>query len=155
MDLSFGGHRASVAHVVLQQGRAESAGLGLADADLEKSRAPPRQTPEPLLSRRRAYEGPINRLFFTDCYCFCPTFLGDFSLQKLPSRRLRTLWEQKNRVLLEEYYIFNAAIPISYTVSILSLYFLYIFSIKTAIRKSSENLEDRESGKEKGGGPRY
>ena len=39
--------------------------------------------------------------------------------------------------------------------SILSLYFLYIFSIKTAIRKSSENLEDRESGKEKGGGPRY
>jgi len=81
--------------------------------------------------------------------------LGDFSLQKLPSRRLRTLWEQKNRVLLEEYYIFNAAIPISYTFSILSLYVLYIFSITTAIRKSSENLEDRESGKEKGGGPRY
>jgi hypothetical protein len=38
--------------------------------------------------------------------------LGDFNLQKLPFRRLQTLWEWKNRVLLEEYYIFNAAIPL-------------------------------------------
>ena len=30
------------------------------------------------------------------------TFLGGFNLQKLPSRRLQTLWEQKNRVLLED-----------------------------------------------------
>ena len=40
------------------------------------------------------------------------TFLGDFSPQKLPSRGLQTLWEWKNRVLLEEYYIFNVAIPL-------------------------------------------
>ena len=39
------------------------------------------------------------------------TFLGDFSPQKLPSGRLQTLWEWKNRVPLEEYYIFNVAIP--------------------------------------------
>ena len=32
-------------------------------------------------------------------------------LQKLDSRSLQTLWEWKNRVLLEEYYIFNGAIP--------------------------------------------
>jgi hypothetical protein len=37
--------------------------------------------------------------------------LGDFNPQKLPSRGLQTLWEWKNRVLLEEYYIFNAVIP--------------------------------------------
>ena len=37
--------------------------------------------------------------------------MGDFNLQKIPSRRLRTLWELKNRVLLEECYIFNAVIP--------------------------------------------
>ena len=40
------------------------------------------------------------------------TFLGDFTLQKLPSRGLQTLWEWKNRVLLEEDYIFNVAIPL-------------------------------------------
>ncbi len=39
------------------------------------------------------------------------TFLGDFNPHKLPSRGLRTLWEWKNRVLLEEDYIFNVAIP--------------------------------------------
>ncbi len=52
---------------------------------------------------------------FTDFYRFVPifrTFLGDFNPQKLPSRRLQTLWEWKNRVLLEEYYIFNVAIPL-------------------------------------------
>ncbi len=40
------------------------------------------------------------------------TFLGDFNPQKLPSRGLQTLWEWKNRVLLEEYYIFNVVIPL-------------------------------------------
>ena len=30
--------------------------------------------------------------------------MGDFNPQKLPSRRLQTLWEWKDRVLLEEYY---------------------------------------------------
>ncbi len=39
------------------------------------------------------------------------TFLGDFNHQKLPSRRLQTLWEWKTRVVLEAYYIFNVAIP--------------------------------------------
>ena len=32
-------------------------------------------------------------------------------LQKLPLTRLQTLWEWKNRVLLEEYYTFNLVIP--------------------------------------------
>jgi hypothetical protein len=41
------------------------------------------------------------------------TFLGAFNLQKLASRRLQTLWEWKNRVLLAEYYIFNVAIPLA------------------------------------------
>ncbi len=38
------------------------------------------------------------------------TFLVDFNHQKLPFRRLQTLWEWKNRVLLEEYYVFNVVI---------------------------------------------
>ena len=33
-----------------------------------------------------------------------PTFLGDSNPQKLPPRGLQTLWEWKNRVVLEEYY---------------------------------------------------
>ena len=45
---------------------------------------------------------------FADCF---RAFLGDFNHQQLPSRRLQTLWEWKNRVLLEEYYIFNVVIP--------------------------------------------
>ena len=48
-------------------------------------------------------------------YRFLPifqTFLGDFDPQQLPSRRLQTLWEWKNRVILEEYYIFDAVIPL-------------------------------------------
>ncbi len=59
--------------------------------------------------------GPTGGLQFPDFYRFLPiflTFLGDFNLQKLPSRRLQTLWEWKNRVLLEEYYVFNVAIPL-------------------------------------------
>ena len=40
------------------------------------------------------------------------TFLGDFTPDGLDSRSLETPWEWKNRVLLEEYYIFNAAIPL-------------------------------------------
>jgi hypothetical protein len=38
--------------------------------------------------------------------------LGDFNLQKLPLGRLQTPWEWKNRVLLEEYYIFDVVIPL-------------------------------------------
>ena len=48
----------------------------------------------------------------TSTFRFLPiflTFLGDFNHQKLPLTRLRGHWEQKNRVLLEEYYIFNVA----------------------------------------------
>ena len=58
---------------------------------------------------------PTCRLILTQFYRFLPivrTFLGDFNPQKLPSRRLQTPWEWKNRVLLEEYYIFNVAIPL-------------------------------------------
>ncbi len=40
------------------------------------------------------------------------TFLGDFTPDRLDSRSLRTLWEWKNRVLLEEYHIFYVAIPL-------------------------------------------
>ena len=39
-------------------------------------------------------------------------FLGDFTPDRLDSRSLETLWDWKNRVLLEEYYIFNVAIPL-------------------------------------------
>jgi hypothetical protein len=38
--------------------------------------------------------------------------LGDFTPDRLDSRSLQTLWEQKNRVLLEEYYIFKVVIPL-------------------------------------------
>ena len=38
--------------------------------------------------------------------------LGDFIPDRLDSRSLRTLWEWKNRVLLEEYHIFDVAIPL-------------------------------------------
>ena len=38
--------------------------------------------------------------------------MGDFTPDRLDSRSLETLWEWKNRVLLEEYYIFNVAIPL-------------------------------------------
>ncbi len=52
-----------------------------------------------------------NSQIFPDFPIFL-TFLGDFNLQKLPSRRLQTLWEWKSRVLLEEYYIFNVVLPL-------------------------------------------
>ncbi len=64
-------------------------------------------------STKRAIIPEVERRL-SDFYRFLPifrTFLGDFNPQKLPSRRLQTLWEWKNRVLLEEYYIFNVAIP--------------------------------------------
>ena len=38
--------------------------------------------------------------------------MGDFTPDGLDSRSLYTLWEWENRVLLEEYYIFNVAIPL-------------------------------------------
>ena len=37
--------------------------------------------------------------------------MGDFTPDRLDSRSLHTPWELKNRVLLEEYYIFNLVIP--------------------------------------------
>ncbi len=43
--------------------------------------------------------------------CF-HTFLGDFNLQKLPFRRLQGLQEQKNRVILEKYYISRLLTPL-------------------------------------------
>ena len=49
---------------------------------------------------------------FTDFLPIFLTFLGDFTPDRLDSRSLETLWEWKNRVILEEYYIFNAAIPL-------------------------------------------
>ena len=53
----------------------------------------------------------LTRVIFTDFYHFFRTFLGDFNPQKLPSRRLQTLWEWKNRVLLEEFYTIDEVIP--------------------------------------------
>ncbi len=50
----------------------------------------------------------VRRPIFPD---FFRTFLGDFTPDRLDSRSLETLWEWKNRVILEEYYIFNVAIP--------------------------------------------
>ena len=70
-----------------------------------------RSEADPLKSRTPA----LPRTIFTDFYrilTICLTFLGDFNPQKLPSRGLQTLWEWKNRVLLEEDYIFNVAIPL-------------------------------------------
>ena len=37
--------------------------------------------------------------------------MGDFTPDGLDSRSPRTPWEWENRVLLEEYYIFNVVIP--------------------------------------------
>ncbi len=55
--------------------------------------------------------GPLMGRCFHDFQIFL-TFLGDFNPQKLPSRGLQTLWELKNRVLLEEYSIFNVVNPL-------------------------------------------
>ena len=54
----------------------------------------------------------MDRFIFPVFYICLHTFLGDFNLQKLPPGGLQTLWEWKNRVLLEEYYIFNVVIPL-------------------------------------------
>ncbi len=43
--------------------------------------------------------------------------MGDFTPDGLDSRSLETLWEWKNRVLLEEDYIFNVVIPLEYSTS--------------------------------------
>ncbi len=37
--------------------------------------------------------------------------MGDFTPDRLDSRSLETPWEWENRVLLEEYYIFDVVIP--------------------------------------------
>ena len=55
---------------------------------------------------------PIPRPTFTDLLPIVRTFLGDYAPDRLDSRSLETLREWKNRVLLEEYYIFNVAIPL-------------------------------------------
>ncbi len=39
------------------------------------------------------------------------TFSGDLTPDRLDSRSLRTLWEWKNRIALEEYYILDVVIP--------------------------------------------
>ena len=73
-----------------------------------------RSEADPLQSRALPLLGRFLPIF-TDVYRFLQifrTFLGDFNPQKLPSRGLQTLWEWKNRVLLEEDYIFNVAIPL-------------------------------------------
>ena len=51
-------------------------------------------------------------LIFYRFFLIFRTFLGDSTPDRLNSRSLETLWEWKNRVLLEEYYIFNVAIPL-------------------------------------------
>ena len=38
--------------------------------------------------------------------------MGDFPPDRLDPRSLETLWEWEKRVLLEEYYIFDVAIPL-------------------------------------------
>ena len=53
----------------------------------------------------------------TTCLHICfffqifPTFLGDFTPDRLDSRSLQTLWEWKNRTRLDEYYFFYYLIP--------------------------------------------
>ena len=66
----------------------------------------------PLYYARDHREKPTFSLIFPDLLPICLTFLGDFNLQKLPLGRLQTPWEWKNRVLLEEYYIFDVVIPL-------------------------------------------
>ena len=66
----------------------------------------PRITKPPLPTGATAVA--LTRPIFPDFYRFVRSFLGDFNPQKLPSGGLQTLWEWKNRVLLEEYCIFNA-----------------------------------------------
>ena len=65
-------------------------------------------------SRGTESTGPYESLQFPDFSGFLPifrTFLGDFTPDELDSRSLQALWEWKNRVLLEEYFISNEAIP--------------------------------------------
>ena len=59
------------------------------------------------------FQGPSRELIgrFSPMFPMFLTFLGDFTPGELDSRRLQTLSESKNRVLLEEYYIFNVVIP--------------------------------------------
>ena len=50
-----------------------------------------------------AYQG-LNRPIFPRIFRIFRTFLGDFNPQKLPSRRLQTLWEWKNLGSLRKSY---------------------------------------------------
>ena len=49
---------------------------------------------------------------FSRFFPILQTFLGDFTPDGLDSRSLQSLWEWENRVLLEEYYIFDVVIPL-------------------------------------------
>ncbi len=65
------------------------------------------------MSEKSGGNRPIHRPIFTEFYRFLPifrAFLGDFTPGELDSRSLQTLWEWRNRVLLEEYYVVNVAI---------------------------------------------
>ncbi len=81
-------------------------------------RGRPRRRPDPL-GTSPATRGPVEGLLgayrwadFSRFPPICRTSSGDFTPDRLDSRSLETLWEWKNRVLLEEYYIFNVVIPL-------------------------------------------
>ncbi len=59
------------------------------------------------------------------------TFLGDFNLQKLPSRSLQTLWEWKNRVVLEEYYIFYEPIFDMFSTTFFTFFYRFLPIFRT------------------------
>ncbi len=78
----------------------------------------PRDPPQSSREKRRfldkCYYSLGKNVNFPDFYSFLPifrTFLGDFTPDGLDCRSLQTVWEWKNRVPLEEHYIFNVAIP--------------------------------------------
>ena len=78
------------------------------DSTRSRSRRGDRNTWSPYWALTRGLQ-------FPDVYRFLPifrTFLGDFAPDRLDSRSLQTLLEWKNRVLLEERYIFNVVIPL-------------------------------------------
>ena len=64
------------------------------------------------LARRRDLLGTFDFMILTDFLPVSQTFSGDFAPDRLDSRSLRTLQEWENRVLLEEHYVFNVAIPL-------------------------------------------
>ena len=88
---------------------------------------------------------------FTDFYRILPifrTFLGDFSHQQLPLRRLWGLWEWKNRALLEEYYVFNVVIPLEHSPAVIISWVHYY--LRSVSRTSGTLLLPRFSGPPRG-----